>query len=148
MTPEDVQSPETPAAPKSNVIHPARPLHRKYVEPILYLADRMAESDKQLAAAERRMVDELAVNAKVKDMRRQKWYRDLNDKTACERLDIDAAKLGALVVLTLVLKSDVKKKPEEHTYFSRIRTQLGAPPIVVPVDVESHRKLALEYIGG
>ncbi|HEX7928476.1 MAG TPA: hypothetical protein VF678_12855 [bacterium] len=148
MTPDDAQAPETAAAPKSNIIHPARPLHRKYVEPILYLADRMAESDKQLAAAERRMVDELAANAKVKDMRRQKWYRDLNDKTACERLDIDAAKLGALVVLTLVLKADIKKKPDEHSYFTRIRTQLDAPPIVVPVDIDAHRKLALAYIGG
>ena len=148
MAMDEANSQETPAAPKSNVIHPARPLHRKYVEPILYLADRMAESDKQLAAAERRMVDLLADNAKVKDFRRQKWYRELNDKTACERLDIDAAKLGALVVLTLVLKSDIKKKPEEHGYFSRIRALIGAPPIVVPVDLESHRKLALEYIGG
>ena len=147
MATDDTQA-EQPAAPKSNVIHPARPLHRKYVEPILYLADRMAESDNELAAAERRMVDFLAANAKEKDFRRQKWYRELSDKSACERLDIDAAKLGALVVLTLVLKSDIKKKPEEHSYFTRIRTQLGAPPIVVPVDIEAHRKLALQYIGG
>lgn len=148
MASEDAQGTETPQAPKSNVIHPARPLHRKYVEPILYLADRMAESDKELAAAERRMVDYLAENARVKDFRRQKWYRELNDKAACERLDIDTAKLGALVVLTLVLKSDVKKKPEEHSYFTRIRALLGAPPVVVPADLEAHRKLALEYIGG
>jgi hypothetical protein len=148
MATDESLTPEQPAAPKSSVIHPARPLHRKYVEPILYLADRMAESDKELAAAERRMVDFLADNAREKDFRRQKWYRDLSDKVACERLDIDAAKLGALVVLTLVLKSDVKKRPEEHTYFTRIRSQLGAPPIVVPVDLEAHRKLALEYIGG
>jgi hypothetical protein len=148
MATDESTAPEQPAAPKSNVIHPARPLHRKYVEPILYLADRMAESDKELAAAERRTVDYLAENAKAKDFRRQKWYRELSDKSACERLDIDAAKLGALVVLTLVLKADVKKRPEEHTYFTRIRTLLGAPPIVVPVDLESHRKLALAYIGG
>ena len=148
MPADESQAPESPAAPKSNVVHPARPLHRKYVEPILYLADRMAESDKELAAAERRMIDFLAEKSKQKDFRRQKWYRELSDKSACDRLDIDAAKLGALVVLTLVLKADVKKKAEEHTYFTRIRTQLGAPPIVVPADLEAHRRLALEYLGG
>jgi hypothetical protein len=148
MPADESNAPEAPAQPKSNVIHPARPLHRKYVEPILYLADRMAESDKELAAAERRMIDFLAEKTKQKDFRRQKWYRDLSDKTACERLEIDAAKLGCLVVLTLVLKADVKKKPEEHGYFSKIRTQLGAPPIVVPSDIEAHKRLALEYLGG
>jgi len=52
---------------------------------------------------------------------------------------------AALVVLSLVLKADVQRKPSEHAYFTRIREALGAPPITVPVDVEGHKQLALEY---
>jgi len=143
MTDAQVQ---TPSAPKSGVIHPPRPLHRKYVEPILYLAERMARSDKELAAAERRVVDVLAKHAGLKDFRAKSWYRELSDVTACKRLDIDAAKRGCLVVLTLVLKADIKKKPEEHEYFTRLRMLLGAEPIIVPIDLELHKQLALEYV--
>lgn len=141
----DIQQ-SAPSAPKSGVIHPPRPLHHKYLEPILYLAERMARSDKELAAAERRVVDVLARQAHMKDFRTKPWYRELNDDSACKKLDIDAAKRGCLVVLTLVLKADVKKKPEEHEYFHRLRMMLGADPIVVPVDYEQHKKLALEYV--
>jgi len=137
---------QAPSAPKSGVIHPPRPLHHKYLEPILYLAERMAKSDKELAAAERRFVDELAKAAGMKDFRTKPWYRELTDESACKKLDIDAAKRGCLVVLTLVLKADVKKKPEEHEYFHRLRVMMGAEPITVPVDLEQHKKLAMEYV--
>lgn len=134
------------AAPKSAVVHPARPLHTKYIEPILYLAERMAKSDKQLAAAERRIVDDLAGHAGMKDFRTKPWYREMSDDSAVKRLDIDAAKRGCLVALTLVLKSDLKKLPEEHEYFHRLRVAMKAEPIVVPIDRDQHLKLALEYI--
>jgi hypothetical protein len=152
MAPEDHEigqaRGEEPEAPKSNIIHPARPLHRKYVQPILYLAERMSVADGQLAGSERRTIDLLAERAKIKDFRKQKWYRDLNEKEACRQLDIETARNGAMVVMTLVLKVDVKKHPGEHAFFTRIRTQLGSPHIVVPVDLDAHTKLAMEYVGG
>jgi len=145
MTTESQQA--EPSAPKSGIVVPARKLHTKYIEPILYLADRMARSDKEVAASERHTVDALAAKAGQKGFRTKAWFRDLDDDTACQRLDIDAAKRGCLVVLTLVLKVDLKKRPEEHDYFHKLRVKLGADPIIVPVDLEEHRKLAHKYIG-
>jgi hypothetical protein len=141
-------APEQESAPGSNVRHPARALPKRYVEAILYLADRMADADHEVAGTERRIINELALCAKIKDFRKAKWYRQMSDQAACDRLEADVAKNGAMVVMTLVLKADLKKRPEEHQYFTRIRQLLGAPPIVVPVEVEAHRALAREYMGG
>ncbi len=138
-------APVTPEI-QSHVVHPARALHRKYVEPILFLAERMASVDNQIAAAERRTVDELAAKAHMPDFRTKVWFREMKDSDACAKLDIDVAKMGALVVLTLVLKSDSKKKAQEFSYFTRIRTRLGAQPIAVPADYHEHMKLALQYL--
>ncbi len=52
------------AAQGSQVIQPARPLPKKYMEPILYLADRMAEADKEVAVKERSIIEDLAQAAK------------------------------------------------------------------------------------
>ncbi len=131
-----------------NVIEPTRALPKKYVEPILYLADRMATADKDFEVHERRIIDDLASAANKKGFRNERWFKDFTEKSACDLLDIEAAKRAALVVLALVLKSDSKRKPEEHEFFTRVRTMLGTAPVTVPVDLETHRQLALKYLIG
>ena len=132
----------------SNVMEPSKPLPRKYVEPILYLADRMASADKEIAPKERHIIDDLAQAANRKGFRDERWFRTLTEEAACKALDIEIAKRGALVVLALVLKADSARKPEEHQLFTRIRTKLEAPPVTVPLELDSHKKLALKYISG
>lgn len=131
---------------RSNVLHPPRPLSRVTLQPILYLADRMAAADNEVRPRETRMVDLLAEAALMTGFRHQDWYKQLNEEKALARIQTEQAKLGCLVVLTLLLKADGKRRPEESVYFTRIRTALGAPPITVPVELEAHKALALEYV--
>ena len=138
-------SPES--TPESNVAHPSRALPKKYVEPILYLADRMSESDGKVVPKERKMVEELAKSAKYKDFRHEKWYRDFTDEKACQAINIDSARHGLLVVLSLLLKADETRKETEHAFFTKIRRLVGGDPVTVPVDLEAHKRLALEYLG-
>jgi len=133
---------------ESKIVHPARPLPRKYVEPILYLADQMSAADGQVLPKERKMVEELAKAAKYKDFRHEEWYRKLNEEKACQAISIDSARQGLLVVLALLLKADDTRKDTEHTYFSKIRGLVGGDPVHVPVDLEAHKKLAMEYLAG
>lgn len=135
---------ETP----SHVVHPKHTLPRKYIEPILYLADRMSESDGKVVPKERKLVEELAKAANFKDFRHEKWYRDFTDEKACQAINIDSARQGLLVILALLLKADTARKDPEHAYFTKIRHLVGGDPVTVPKDVEEHRKLALEYIVG
>ncbi len=72
----------------------------------------------------------------------------MTEESACRLLDIDAAKRGALVVMALVLKSDKNRLEAEHSFFRKIRKMLGAEPVSVPIDVETHKTLALKYMGG
>lgn len=130
---------------KSNVYHPPRPISRRTAEPILYLADRMASADEEAVPRETRMIDLLADAVGLPTFRHQPWFRDMTETAALQRLNSDLAKRAALVVLSLVLKADVKRKPSEHAYFTRIRESLGAEGITVPVDLEEHKRLALEY---
>jgi hypothetical protein len=133
------------AVPKGGVIHPSRPVSRRTAEPILYLADLMASADNEPVPRELRIVDMVADAVGMPTFRHQPWFRQMNEAAAVERLNTELAKRAALVVLALVLKADVKRKPSEHAFFTRIREALGAEPITVPVDIEEHRKLALEY---
>jgi hypothetical protein len=124
---------------------PTRALPRKFAEPILYLADRMCGMG-QAGPMERGMLQHLAEAAGLKDYARQQWYRELNDQRACQRLDIDSAKRGALVVLALLIKCSAQAGEAHRNYFTKVRTLLGAEPITVPADVEEHKRLALGFL--
>ena len=133
------------AAPESGLLHPQRVLSRKTAEPILFLADRMAKADEEVVPRENRMIDMIADAVGLATFRHQPWFRDMTEAAALQRLNTDLAKRATLVVLSLILKADAKRRPEEQAYFSKVREQLGAPPITVPVDLEAHKKLALQY---
>lgn len=136
------------AAGESNVIEPARALPSKYVEPIMYLADRMATADKKVVSKERSIIDVLAEAVNKKGFRNERSFMDLNEDKACAVLDVEPAKRGALVVMALVLKADHQRVDAEHDYFHKIRGKLGSAPITVPVDLEAHKTLALKYLAG
>lgn len=130
---------------KSNIFHPPRPVSRRTAEPILFLAERMATADNEAVPREERVIDMIADAVGMPTFRHQPWFREMTEAAAIERLNTDLSKKAALVVLSLVLKADVRRKPSEHAYFSHIREELGAEPITVPVEVEDHKRLALEY---
>jgi hypothetical protein len=125
---------------------PNHPLPRKYVEPILFLAERMASMERVQPPPPQRMVDALAETVGQAGFRRERWFRELNDNRACERIDLETAKKGALVVLSLVLKADTNRGEEARAYFSKIRALLGAEPITVPADLADHKELTLKYL--
>jgi hypothetical protein len=133
------------APPKTNVTHPPRPVSRRTAEPILYLAERMASADDEAVPREERVIDQIADAVGMPTFRHQPWFREMTEQAAVQRLNTELAKMATLVVLALILKADVKRKPAEHAYFTHIREALGAPPITVPVDLEEHRRLAMEY---
>jgi hypothetical protein len=132
----------------SKIVHPSRALPKKFIEPILFLADRMCEADGKVVPKERKLVEELAKSAGYKDFRHERWYRDFSDEKACQAINVDVARQGLLVVLSLLLKADESRKEVEHVYFTKIRTLVGGDPITVPVDFEEHKRLAIEYLSG
>lgn len=129
----------------SGIHHPPRPLSRRTAEPILFLADQMARADQEASPRETRMIDRLADAVGMPTFRTQPWYRDLTEAAAIEQISTDLAKRATMVVLALVLKADMKRKPSEMAYFRRIREALGADPVTVPVGLEEHMALALRY---
>ncbi len=129
----------------SQIIPPTRALHRKYIEPIIYLADRMAGADGKVVPKERRLVEELAKAANLRDFRRDRWFRNLDEQSACQAIDITLARQAAMVVLSLVLKADADRKESEHAYFTQIRNMIGADPVTVPIEFDAHKELALKY---
>lgn len=130
----------------SQVERPAHPIPRRYIEPIIYLAHRMAIMDKLSPPPEARMVDQLTEISHLENPKTQQWFRNLNDNVACEKLDLDTVKRGALVILCLVMKADTKMEDEAKGYFSKIRELLEAEPVTVPVELEDHKKLAVSYL--
>lgn len=131
--------------------HVARPSHsipRKYVEPILYLADRMSQQDRIVPPPSKRMVDQIAEAVKMRDFRRQSRFRGLSDQRACEQIDLETAKLATLVVLSLVMKYDTTRGENAKGYFTKVRELLGQQPVAVPAELDQHRDLALRYLGG
>lgn len=131
---------------QSQVTKPAHVVSRRYHEPIIYLAERMASMDKITPAPEARMVDKLAHAVGIESSKKQRWFRDLNDDKACEKIDTDTVKRCVLVVLTLVLKADTQRGEEAKKYFSKIRELLDADPITVPVEMDEHQALAMKYL--
>ena len=93
-------------------------------------------------------VDALAEATGFHDIRRQRWYRELNDDKACNMIDLEAVKRGALVVLTLVMKSATTRGEAAKAYFSKIRNLLEAAPLPVPSDIGEHTQRPLRYLSG
>lgn len=133
-------------APTSQIAKPPRALHRKYLEPIFYLADRMCAVDGEVAPNERRVLDELSEAGGVKAFRSSQSFRHLTVENACKALDMTTAKNGAMVIMTLLLKADAERKDAEKRFFTRVRESLGMERVVVPVDFEEHKSLALAYL--
>jgi hypothetical protein len=131
---------------QAHIETPAHPVPHRYLEPILYLAERMVQSDRIEPIPEKRMVDELAKAVGYENIRRQPWYRSLDDKKACEQLDLATTKKAALVVMALVLKADTNRGDPAKEFFRKMRETMGADPVVVPGDLEEHKKLALRYL--
>lgn len=131
---------------ESHILRPARPLHRKYWEPIFYLADRMCTADGEVAPNEHRVLEELASSVDMKTFRTSQTFPHLKVDAACKALDIDAAKNGAMVIMTLLLKADTKRRDSEHRFFTTVRERLGSLQVVVPVNFDAHKKLALKYL--
>lgn len=130
---------------EGKVFYPQRKLSRKTAEPILFLAEKMADADHDKVPRESRMIDMIANAVGMSTFRHQPWFREMNQDAAIARITTDLAKKATMVVLTLVLKADSRRKPKEHDYFTWLRNQIGADPITVPVRLENHRKLALMY---
>ena len=125
---------------------PEKPLPRKFMQSILFLADRMAEADGVPVPRERRMIEILAEAVDMTDFRTDRDYNLLSDSKACSMLDLTAAKEAALVVISLIMKADFENKEQERAYFSRIREMLGCGPITVPMDLQAHKELALKFL--
>ena len=133
---------------ESRIAEPVHKLASKYLNPIFYLADRMSSADKKVVVKERSIIEDLAESAGKLDFRLERWFRDMTLDRACEILDVKPAKRGALVILSLVLKADLKRVDEEHEFFHQIRDKLEAEPVTVPVSLDAHKALALKYLTG
>ena len=126
---------------------PAKPLPKKYLPAILYLADRMSAIDKDVVSKERSLIFQLAEFANMSDFRSKREFMDMDEEKACTILDIEVARHAALVVMALILKADGLRKPEEHNYFRKIREKLGAASVSVPVELEAHKTYAARFFG-
>lgn len=139
---------QTGQAVQRHIEVPNHPVPRKYIEPILFLADRMSSQDRITPAPAKRMVDQLAEALQIKDFRRQPWYRQQSEQQACKAIDLETAKRGTLVVLTLVMKADTTRGEVAKAFFSRMRQALDMEPIAVPAELDEHKSLALRYLVG
>ena len=115
------------------IYYPQRQLSRKTAEPILFLAEKMAQSDNETVPRESRMIDMIADAVGMATFRHQPWYREMTQEAAIARITTDMARKATMVVLTLVLKADSRRKAAENDYFTWLRNQIGAEPITVPV---------------
>lgn len=118
---------------------------RRYIEPILYLADRMARMGSD-DPAPRRVVDELAKAAGEPTFRQGPDFRAMNDQKACDAIDLSSAQTGALVVLALVLKAHPDRPEAGKEFFGKVRTMMGCEPVKVPAEFEAHKRLAIDYV--
>jgi hypothetical protein len=127
--------------------HPSAALSDRQIEAVLYLADRMAFTDRQISAPERGMVDLLARQAGRAGFREQDWYQRLSDDGACERLNTSGARQAAMLVMGLVLRSDLKQRAEECAYYREINAKLGSAAVTFPPDLDEHRRQAMAAMG-
>lgn len=138
----------TGQAVHKHIAWPSHAIPRKYIEPILYLAERMSQQDRITPPPQPRMVDQLAAALHVGDFRRQPWFRGLNDQRAWTQLDLETVRRATLVVLSLVMKHDTTRGENAKAYFTNVREALGQEPIAVPAELETHRDLVMRYLIG
>ena len=146
MSTQLAQSARGAAAHVGHVVHPSRPLNRKYMQALVYLIDRIAAADRGSGPMEKEMVGFMVGLMNMQDYRSQPWFKRMTDQEACRQLDTETAKLGALAAMTLVLKADEFRQDMEHKYLDRIREMLQHDVVVVPKELESHKKLVQEYL--
>ncbi|MBI3992956.1 MAG: hypothetical protein HY342_06760 [Candidatus Lambdaproteobacteria bacterium] len=142
--PQPVQAPAEP--PASAAAQPLPPAPERHLLALLYFCEGMSRSDGRVALEERQMVNLLAQMARLPDYRADPWYQALDEDTACMVLDNELVRHATLVCMTLVLKADSQRRPEEHAYFTRIRKRLGAEPVRVPINLERHKYSALSCV--
>jgi hypothetical protein len=123
------------------------PLARHQVEAILYLADRIAFTDRNISSTEKGAIQLLAAQANQPQFRDQPWYQHFTDDAACDRLDTPEARIGALVVLRYVVRSDARVEAAEGEFFQQILERLHVDAVQIPKDINHHQKLALAYLG-
>lgn len=128
------------------VEQPDHAVRSEFLEPILFLAERMAAIDPIQPRPDKPMVDRLAELVGVRGFRDQQAYRRLSESHACELLSTDRARKAALVVLSLVLKTDSGGSEAAKARFSELRERLGMDPITVPANTDEHLGLALDYL--
>jgi hypothetical protein len=126
---------------------PLHALPRKFIEPILFLGDRLTHVGNRTMREAKAALNEIARSTGLADYAEQRWFRDLSDQKACEMLDIDTAKRGALVLLALLIKLDPESGDAHRTFFTRTRTRMNADPVTVPVSIDQHRRLVDSYLG-
>ena len=126
---------------------PLHALPRKFIEPILFLGDRLTHVGNRSMRDAKAALVEIARSVGLADYADQRWFRDMSDQRACELLDVDTAKRGALVLLALLIKTDPESGEAHRSFFTRIRTRLNADPVTVPVSLDQHRRLVDSYLG-
>ena len=131
-----------------HVEKPAHPVPRGYFEPIFYLMTRMEASERKHPAPEKKALEDLAVVMGIEGYKDKRWFRDLNEDKACERMDLETAKRATLVILAYVLKVDTTGGDAPKAYFSKVRKKIGADPVAVPAELGEHRELILKYLVG
>jgi hypothetical protein len=132
--------------PRQSVEHPDRAVRSEFVEPILYLAARLAARHPVRPAPEHPMVERLAELAGQRGFQERSSFRELSEASACARLVPERCRKGALVVLALVHKTDTDGGEAARAEFTRLRERLGLHAIAVPAGIEEHLALALEYL--
>src|SRR5690348_5941523 len=122
------------------------PLTRQQVEAILYLADRIAFTDLSISASEKGAINLLAAHANQVRFRDVAWYRQLNDDSACHRLNTPEARTGALIVLRYIVRSDAHVDAAEGEFFQQMLERLDVDAVQIPRDITQHQRVALAYL--
>ena len=134
------------SVPARPIEYPQHAVRSECVEPILYLAERMAAYDPTTPPPPQPMVERLAELAGQRGFRGQASFRRLSEDTACALLITEWARKGALVAVSLVMKADTTAGPAARAHLTRLRERLGCAPIAVPAKLEEHLALALAYL--
>lgn len=137
---------ESTAMQRRPVERPDRAVRNEFVEPILVLAAQLAAKHPVHPHPERPIVEHLAELTGHRGFRERPDMQHLSERDACARLTTRRARKAALVVLSLVLKTDSSGGAAARAHFSGLREQLGLDAIVVPANVDAHLSLALEYL--
>ena len=131
---------------RPHVEHPSHPVKDAYLEPILFLAARMAKTDPANPPPEKPILDELAELLGLQDFQKLDSIRKMTEDKACSLLNNERSKKAALVTMALVLKVDTTGGEKPRAYFSKIREKLQAEAVAVPHNLDEHRHLVIEYL--